>query len=568
MTAKIDFKEIAEFVGRRARSKEYRDFMVNLLCELIDINTTTSTQPLPQIVANERKTFDVLEQALREFAGPDVTFERSPINPQIAQHPYYTHTYYTADAKHPLGLPVEESYRDRFNLLAIVNPKQKSDNGKPVVLNAHVDTVSPFYPSRVDDKYVHGRGSCDDKGSVVALAAGMKLLTEVQAKFGIIPSQQQVYQFVIEEEPGGNGSLSADLDKRFAGYEAIICEATINVPHPANRGAMWFQMDMDMSSQNVNAAQIVPFIIRELAREGQKLRAETNLPLFPKEYIQVNFGTLNNFGRHPSAVNDFVAYEFTVNGNMTAQIKQAIDAGVAFYCQNYADRTKETNPETNQPKLQQHYNLTESSEGKFKLEIFGVGGHMGAMLLCDNALIKTGYIMQELITQMKKRRDREGVCIEATIEGSYPSKLVMTGGVGFSPSHRMSDLQQRLRAAAVRGIKQFNEISKTNVSETVFNMTFDKLHNEAYASPVDCPAMKAFEAAYRVMNLPWPKPIAFRASCDARIYGNSGYNTITCGPGNLADAHSDHEKISIEELQKGLEIITLTTLSLTTGESA
>jgi acetylornithine deacetylase/succinyl-diaminopimelate desuccinylase-like protein len=78
--------------------------------------------------------------------------------------------------------------------------------------------------------------------------------------------------------------------------------------------------------------------------------------------------------------------------------------------------------------------------------------------------------------------------------------------------------------------------------------------------------MKAFESAYRVMNLAWPKPIAFRASCDARIYGNSGHNTITFGPGNLADAHSDHEKISIEDLQKGLQLITLTTLALTSGD--
>ncbi len=562
MTKKMDFTEIATFVHDRAQSPEYREFMVNLLCDLIAVETTTTNRKLSDIVAGEHRAFEILEKAIKPFLGPQVTLEHSPIDPAIGKHPYYTRAYYTADKDHPQGLPVEDSYRDRFNLLALVKPGQISPAGRSVIVNAHIDTVSPYVPCRKDEKTIYGRGACDDKGSIVILAAALRLQMEIQAQFGPIPSQPNVYQFVIEEEPGGNGSLSAALDPRFKGYEAIICECTVNIPFPANRGAMWFQMDMDTAG-GANAARIIPFILIELAKEGQKLREETNQPLFPKDYVQVNLGSLGSFGRHPSAVNDYIAYEINVPDSVTAsQLHEIITSAVSEYCRVYKDRTTETNPQTNRPKLKRHYQLTQIGPGRFRVEIFGIGGHMGAMLLCDNALIKTGYVLSAVIKALA------GSKVECRLaeENINPSKLTLTGGVGFTPSHRMADLKTRLREAAYRGIGKYNETTKSNVDTKTVNMTFDKLHNEAYASPTDGPGMQAFERVYKIMNLPWPKPVAWRASCDARIYGNNHYNTIVCGPGDIADAHSDHEKIAVDQLQQGLEMIALTTLFLTAGD--
>ena len=61
----------------------------------------------------------------------------------------------------------------RFNLYAAAG-------GKPrVVLNSHIDTVPPWFASRVDDQYVHGRGACDTKGVIAAMiAAGERLRAE------------------------------------------------------------------------------------------------------------------------------------------------------------------------------------------------------------------------------------------------------------------------------------------------------------------------------------------------------------------------------------------------------
>ena len=44
----------------------------------------------------------------------------------------------------------------RFNVLAWWSDPR-------VTLSTHMDTVSPFFPSREDDEYIWGRGACDTK---------------------------------------------------------------------------------------------------------------------------------------------------------------------------------------------------------------------------------------------------------------------------------------------------------------------------------------------------------------------------------------------------------------------
>ncbi len=566
--------EITEFIKERAHSREYLDFMTGLSQKLIDIDNTPE-QPLSQIQANEAKAFEILEDVIKEFTDSQTSFERAPIDPSISEHPYYTNPYYTADKGHPNGLDVEKVYKDRFNLFAIVKPVERSSEGASLILNAHMDTVAPFFPSKVDDKYIHGRGSCDDKGMVVMLAASMKLMEDVRKKFGNIPAGERVYQYVIEEETGGNGSLSASKDARFKGHEVIVCEATNQMPHPANRGAMWFKLELETEKEKVNSLEIVPFVIVELAKEGQKLRDETNLKLFPKNYVQVNFGTLNSFGKHPSAINDYLSFDLEIQSEhaaeaeITSQLNEIINSALSQYFQSYPDRTKEIDEESNSPALAANYKLDAveiaSDSIRYKLEIFGLGGHMSALLLKDNALIKAGYILQSVINACKKVAGRH-IRIFADEKDFSPAKQVITGGVGFSPAHRMVDLRSRMKEAVSRGIAGYNQSTGSHLGLSIFNMTFDMLHNEAYESPIDCPAMKGFEWAYRQMKMDWPTPVAFRASCDARIYGNNGQNTITFGPGDLRFAHSDRERLEISELQKGLELITLTTLRITTGK--
>lgn len=89
-------------------------------------------------------------------------------------------------------LPVSEG---RFNLLAV--------RGQPrVLLAAHIDTVPGELPVSLDERFVRGRGSCDNKAAAAAmLRAGLEAAEGGQFGFGLL--------FTVGEEVGCDGARAA-----------------------------------------------------------------------------------------------------------------------------------------------------------------------------------------------------------------------------------------------------------------------------------------------------------------------------------------------------------------------
>jgi acetylornithine deacetylase len=86
----------------------------------------------------------------------------------------------------------------RFNVIATC--------GKPsVVFSTHIDCVPPFFPSRVENGRIYGRGTCDAKGILAAQVAAADLLrSEGETRVGML--------FVVGEERGSEGAKRANLD--------------------------------------------------------------------------------------------------------------------------------------------------------------------------------------------------------------------------------------------------------------------------------------------------------------------------------------------------------------------
>ena len=85
----------------------------------------------------------------------------------------------------------------RFNVLALVDP------APTVVFSTHVDCVPPFFPSRVADGMLHGRGACDAKGALAAQVTAVERLREAgEERVGLL--------FVVGEERGSDGALAAN----------------------------------------------------------------------------------------------------------------------------------------------------------------------------------------------------------------------------------------------------------------------------------------------------------------------------------------------------------------------
>lgn len=89
--------------------------------------------------------------------------------------------------------------------------------GEPRVLfSTHLDTVPPFIPPSRGVDAVHGRGSCDAKGQIVAQLAALEgLLADGRSGFAWLG--------VVGEETDSCGAIAAlELASRLAGLEVLI----------------------------------------------------------------------------------------------------------------------------------------------------------------------------------------------------------------------------------------------------------------------------------------------------------------------------------------------------------
>ena len=72
-----------------------------------------------------------------------------------------------------------------------------------VVFSTHFDCVPPFFPSRVADGRLYGRGACDAKGILAAqVAAAERLRGAGERRVGLL--------FVVGEERGSDGAAAAN----------------------------------------------------------------------------------------------------------------------------------------------------------------------------------------------------------------------------------------------------------------------------------------------------------------------------------------------------------------------
>ena len=109
----------------------------------------------------------------------------------------------------------------RLNVIAAVGEPQ-------VVLSTHIDCVPPFFPSRLEDGVLYGRGACDAKGILAAqVAAADRIRQRGDTRVGLV--------FVAGEERGSEGAVAANRIASPSRY-LINGEPTDNRLGAATRG--------------------------------------------------------------------------------------------------------------------------------------------------------------------------------------------------------------------------------------------------------------------------------------------------------------------------------------------
>jgi acetylornithine deacetylase len=135
---------------------------------------------------------------------------------------------------------IEPTVDDAGNTLA-TKSGTNGDSSPHVVLNTHIDTVSPHIPFQREDDTVYGRGSCDAKGPLAAL---------LDAFLASEPSCGRLtFAITPDEETRSTGAAALDVD----GDLYIVGEPTDLDVCSAAKGR--FEGTITISGSNAHAAE-------------------------------------------------------------------------------------------------------------------------------------------------------------------------------------------------------------------------------------------------------------------------------------------------------------------------
>ncbi|MCS7253434.1 MAG: ArgE/DapE family deacylase [Armatimonadota bacterium] len=202
----------------------------------------------------------------------------------------------------------------------------------------------------------------------------------------------------------------------------------------------------------------------------------------------------------------------------------------------------------------------------FRIRTFGKSVHMGRRHEGVNAIEKMVEVIKRLL-EYEGRLIEESrgyplfedyehpvqLCIGIIRGGTWPSMVpdecVIEGGVGFLPNKTIELVKAELRQAILSSDDEW--------LREHFELTFPKLHNDAYEIPPQHSLPTTFHRAASAFGLP-SKVTGWNISCDARLYAKlAGIPTIVFGAGEASMAHSACESIAVSEILNGAKVLAL-----------
>ena len=212
----------------------------------------------------------------------------------------------------PRFVVVEQDYEDRPNLTAILQPA--NDGGRSLVLNGHIDVVSPEPRDRwehdpwggeIEQGRMYGRGALDMKSGLIQALLAIRAVQEVNASL----RAPVIFESVIEEENTGNGTLACRMRSGpVAG--AVLMEPIGTGAIIASTGTLWAAITVEgkpsyvgRRSEYVNAVEKASQLIVQLSGIADEINDSFSHPLYNPEDRPFTFsvGTIEG-GDWPSNV--------------------------------------------------------------------------------------------------------------------------------------------------------------------------------------------------------------------------------------------------------------------------
>jgi acetylornithine deacetylase/succinyl-diaminopimelate desuccinylase-like protein len=573
---------MVEEIKQIIASAEFQENIISFLKDICEVDTSPRTDI--EVMANqEQRVFQLIENRLLQLSFKDTQLIRKKIAPEIRENPAFSALHFTVKPDLPNGLGPDEVYRSRFNLLYYINGNQTEKAGRNPALNAHIDVVAPFFPPVGNGNIIMGRGVADDKGGVATICGALAVLDKLERDNRISVRNMITAMFVVEEETGGNGSLDLAIDKELKErYDSVlVLECAGNKIYPANRGAIWFRCKvMQPANKPAFPSNRVPspfggmiFGILEMQEEGDKIKAESNHPLFPHRPVQTCFGMLGPFGEHPSRICGYVS--FVIQGvdseAMKSDIMQNLQWGVEKYILNFGDKTLVIDEHTGKARVERHFDTTYNpAERLLTVQVFGSAGHMGTIQEHDGAITKMAFLAREVLLH----KADQFPLLHVELDNQYPvHEIVLEGGQGFLPGHPIEMIMERMKDSFLRGVRKYLQHIHAGEEMLQCEVSFDKLHNNAFScDPGSETFRNARDAAVQTGLISKEEPVrGWDVSCDARLFAGEYplMPVLTTGPGELRFAHADDEQLNLQDLFTSIAFTSLYLLLETgSGHSA
>jgi acetylornithine deacetylase len=131
---------------------------------------------------------------------------------------------------------------------------------------------------------------------------------------------------------------------------------------------------------------------------------------------------------------------------------------------------------------------------------------------------------------------------------TVPGRAVLEGVLGFLPNKSKEDVIADMR-------QLLEPESREALSGPDCSLDFTYRH-DSHVTPPDAPIVRAMQRAVRSHGGD-TSPAALPCSSDTWLYSNQlGIPAILYGPGKLGDAHSNHEVISLAEIEHAAAVLT------------
>ncbi|MGB9624476.1 MAG: hypothetical protein ACPMAQ_06390, partial [Phycisphaerae bacterium] len=363
-------RPVAEFVADQAQSDLYGAYCRNRLMELLE-----GSRPAEQAAEGEAAVCGLIENELRQLLGGRAVVEscRGGSAPGVTGHSSLT---FRVGGSTPPGL------------LFVVEPGWKGPDCLP----------------RSTADRVFGSGAAGCRSHVALVFAQLKLLAEVESRFGLAPAVPLAYHIgPVPGEPAC-GAWPAAGDSHAGRWGVIVLAATGGMPYTAQPGVIPFECVLS----GPRAAEMFAFVVQAIDAEGARLRNECGTGAGPAgkwlAATQTNHGILGCYGVDPAVACDHLAVRVRIRANanperIAMRMTEVLDATLFEYLRHRPDLTKEVDPVLGEPKLKRHYAITFEPAADalvYRIDVFGRSAPVGAPQDGDSAISKAAFMFGAL----------------------------------------------------------------------------------------------------------------------------------------------------------------------------